>query len=284
MNTVSNKGFTLIELLIGLAIVGVASAAIIGLFISQNRSYVVQDETVTIQQNVRAGIDFLTREIRMAGYNPTGAETAGITFGFFPGGVGLGRSSVCFTLDITGGESDGIDNDDDGTVDGVDASGAFLESGDGDTADANEQITYSLNADGSLLRLSSATAVVPQPVADGIDRLAFAFAFDSDGNGRLDTAGGNIIYAIIGNNGTGTLGTDHWYDMNGNDTGIIARGADIRAVQFWILARAGHPDPAFTNNTTYQIGDQSYTPNDNIRRRLLVTSVRCRNLVTNTAL
>lgn len=276
MKTVSSKGFTLVELLVALAIVGVASAAIIGLFISQNRSYVVQDETVTVQQNVRAGIDFLTRELRMAGYDPTSSTGgAGLTFGFFPGGVGLGRSSVCFTLDIV--DNNGVDDDDDGTIDN--------EAGDGDTVDANEQITYSLSADGTLQRLSAVGAIIPQPVADGIDRLAFAFAFDSDGNGNLDTdAGGNVIYAIVGNNGTGTFGTATWYDMAGNDTGIVAVAADIRSVQFWVLARAGHPDPAYTDTTVYQIGDQTYTPNDNIRRRLLVTSVRCRNLVTNTAM
>lgn len=74
------SGFTLIELLVTLAVSGILLAAVTQLFISSNKMYTVQEQVLRIQQEVRYGLDMLARDVRMAGYNPTGdASIAGFT-------------------------------------------------------------------------------------------------------------------------------------------------------------------------------------------------------------
>lgn len=72
------NGFSLIELLIVMAIVGVVMGAIYGVFISSNRSYRTQERVADAQQSVRVGVDFMVRDIRMAGLNPLGTAGAGM--------------------------------------------------------------------------------------------------------------------------------------------------------------------------------------------------------------
>ncbi len=64
----SSKGLTLVELLVVLAVSSILMAAIFGTFISQQKSYATQDQVVEMHQTLRAAIDRMTREIRMAGY------------------------------------------------------------------------------------------------------------------------------------------------------------------------------------------------------------------------
>jgi prepilin-type N-terminal cleavage/methylation domain-containing protein len=63
-----DKGVTLIELLIALVISGILVAALYRTFISQQRTYSVQEQVADMQQNLRVAIDRMTRDIRMAGY------------------------------------------------------------------------------------------------------------------------------------------------------------------------------------------------------------------------
>lgn len=63
-----NKGITLIELLVALVITGILVAAVYRTFIGQQKTYTVQEQVVDMQQNVRAGINRMMREIRMAGF------------------------------------------------------------------------------------------------------------------------------------------------------------------------------------------------------------------------
>jgi prepilin-type N-terminal cleavage/methylation domain-containing protein len=71
----SNKGMTLVEILVVLAVSSLLMAAMFGLFINQQKSYAVQDQVIDMQQGLRAAIDRMTREIRMAGY---GGNSLGI--------------------------------------------------------------------------------------------------------------------------------------------------------------------------------------------------------------
>ncbi len=63
------KGITLIELLIGLVICAFVIAAIYRVFIAQSKAYVVQDQVVEIQQNIRTATEMMVRDIRMAGFD-----------------------------------------------------------------------------------------------------------------------------------------------------------------------------------------------------------------------
>src|SRR4030043_789378 len=62
------KGLTLIELLVAMAISAVLIAAMYRTFIGQHRTYMVQEQVVDMQQNVRVAINRMMREIRMAGF------------------------------------------------------------------------------------------------------------------------------------------------------------------------------------------------------------------------
>ncbi len=72
------NGFTLIELMLSIAISGIVLAAITATFISQSRSYDAQAQINGMQQGARAAMDIITREVRMAGYDPTDAGISGI--------------------------------------------------------------------------------------------------------------------------------------------------------------------------------------------------------------
>jgi type IV pilus assembly protein PilW len=60
-----------------MAIVGVLMGAIYGIFVSSNRSYHTQDRVTEAQQGLRVGLDFMVRDIRMAGFDPLGTVNAG---------------------------------------------------------------------------------------------------------------------------------------------------------------------------------------------------------------
>ena len=74
------SGFTLVELLISMTIGLIILAALSSTFLMQRKTYDVQEQIVEMVQTARAAMDMMTREIRMAGYDPTGAGFDGITY------------------------------------------------------------------------------------------------------------------------------------------------------------------------------------------------------------
>ncbi len=68
----TNKGVTLIELLIALVMSSILIAALYRVFISQQRTYTVQEQVVDMQQNARVGINRMMSEVRMAGFGNVG--------------------------------------------------------------------------------------------------------------------------------------------------------------------------------------------------------------------
>jgi len=64
----SERGMTLVEILVALFITGVLTAAMFRVYINQHHAWMIQDSVIEMQQNARAGIDELTRQCRMAGY------------------------------------------------------------------------------------------------------------------------------------------------------------------------------------------------------------------------
>jgi len=151
----SDAGFTLIELLIAMAVGLAVLGATYGVFILHSKTFGTQEQIAEMQQNTRVAMDLMTREIRMAGYNPLGSAGAGI--------VSAASDSINFTLDTT-------------STYGSDAP-------DGDTDDPNENITYSLYTADSIQKLGrkSTANAVNQPVAEHIQSLAFQY-WDANGN------------------------------------------------------------------------------------------------------
>jgi len=77
-SSLNKRGITIIELLVGLVICSIAIAAIYRVFTAQSNAYVVQDQVVEIQQNIRSVMEIMVRDIRMAGFdydNSTSAVT-----------------------------------------------------------------------------------------------------------------------------------------------------------------------------------------------------------------
>jgi hypothetical protein len=52
---------------------------------------------------------------------------------------------------------------------------------------------------------------------------------------------------------------------------------DVNSVRIWVLARNSQPEPGYANTTTYQLGNQEITVNDNYRRQLFTHVVQLRN-------
>ena len=139
------------ELLVTLAVSGVVLAGISSTFYSQHTSYLNQEQMVSMQQNLRAAMYIMEREIRMAGHDPNGDSGAGI--------LTPNASSIRIAQDLTNNAGTGIP--------------------DGDVGDPGENITYSLqDADGDgdtdLVRNDHNGAGV-QMIAEDIDALNFVY-------------------------------------------------------------------------------------------------------------
>jgi type IV pilus assembly protein PilW len=316
---VNRHGFTLIEVLIAMVISTMVAGGVFLAYRTQQESYVAQEQVAAMQQNLKAALFYMGREIRMAGYDTALTGNFGIQT--------AAPNSITFTLDITGGESDGRDNDEDGIVDedtnGIDDDGDGtidtgqeadeFQFGDGLANDANETITYSLfdiDNDGFMgptpgpdldLRrqdaaLPPANPALPEEefVAENIEALGFAYAFDANNDGLLDTydainapAGSpreRTIWAIdsdgdndldlnLDTDGDGDIDADDGPGMGGNGfiggqmlmdfAGMAIADVPvgrIKAVRIWLLARSARQDNRIVDRNTFVVGNQVITP------------------------
>ena len=65
----NENGFTLIELMVATAMVTIVVGVIYAAYNIQTKIYTEQGKVTEMQQNIRAGMWYLQRELRMAGYN-----------------------------------------------------------------------------------------------------------------------------------------------------------------------------------------------------------------------
>ena len=216
-----------------LAIVGIALSAIYALFISQSKAYSIQSQLVELQQSLRHSMSSMEQEIRHAGYNPGGLTEATA-------------------------ETDGIDNNCDGTTDETDNTFTSLvneseaiglrealvssltfsrdENGDGSACGDKESITFVLN--GTTLEKSG------KPLSGNIEVLNFVYLAE-------DGAVASVI-------------------------------EDIRSVQIAIVGQTKDEDPSYNDTKSYlnlQGAEILAIQNDGYRRRLLTSQVAVRNLI-----
>jgi len=154
-----NRGFTIVELLVAMTLTLVVMAGIYGAYHSQQKAAVAQEQVADMQQNLRAAMYYMSRELRMAGCDPSGTADAGIT--------AAGPTSISLTEDIRG-DTRGSDPD-------------------GDVSDPNEAITYNLSG-GDLQRNGNT-------IAESIDALNFVY-LDEDDKPLDDDGNGNVVASI----------------------------------------------------------------------------------------
>lgn len=207
-----NKGFTLIELMITMVISSIIMAGIYAIYNAQATARRNQKIVVDMMQNLRAGIYFMEREIRVAGFDPMQTANAGITI--------ANATDIQFT----------IDDDQDGNVDTA--------------AGANEQIHYMLT--GNTLQRQNGTGAFDD-LANNIESLQF-----------------------------------YYFNENGVQTTNLNT---ITTVQIAMVARGESGQAGYTNTRDYSVNlidgttAQVLAPvGDSVRREMLTTAVRCRNL------
>ena len=154
------KGFTLIELMVAMAISGMLMAVVAMAYTGQNKSNNAVQDISSLQQDMRSALQLMAREIRMAGYDPTGDADAGIVLAT--------STDFQFTLDI----NDGAGGDSDGATDGVD-----------------EDIRYAINTSGDLGREVVGGATGLRPVTENIDQLMYEYYLENGAWTQTPTAG-----------------------------------------------------------------------------------------------
>lgn len=100
---------------------------------------------------------------------------------------------------------------------------------------------------------AGAMSVETQDLVQGVENIRFLFGYDSNSNGRVDTLA----------NLTDVTTADAW--------------DQVISLQAFILLRSDLPDPNYSNEKTYLLGDVEVEPADNVRRILLHSDMVMRN-------
>ena len=242
-----DRGFTLVEVMVALAISGIVLASIYSAFQSQQNSYVAQEQVSEMQQNVRIGLDMLSKDIRLAGYNPAGSPGTGFVNGInFDGEpANTNATQIAFTSDLDG----------DGTIDAVtqdvDSNGTI------DMSDM-ERIAYRLN--GNYLQRFS--LIGWQTVAEHVENIEFQYVLDDGTQTTTPTAAQladirNVRITIL----------------------VITEKSDKNYTATRVYVPASN-DPFFTSGALSGTvwGPFTGTATVNFRRRLLKITVNCRNM------
>jgi len=152
------SGFTLSELLIAMVVSGMVVGGTTMVFRTMVKGHNTEVRTLTMQQNLRATMNYLERYIRMGGFDPTGAAGAEFTT--------LLSNNIAFTRDKGKPVGTAIDNDPNGTIDNH----------------WDEMIEFRFNAGNSAIERLQASGT-PVTLAEDIEALNFVY-LDAD---RLPT-------------------------------------------------------------------------------------------------
>ncbi len=254
------SGLTLVELLIALVLSSILIGALYRVFISQHKTYVIQDKVADLQQNVRIALRQVTREIRMAGYGGNILSVFGNINGFAdiitpasdaitiiladevgvlkqPAAKGLNQLKVTNASMFNTGKKrylclNGLNNY---SVQGIVADTITLTTSLSEDHIMDEPvylvkaISYYIGVVGGkpVFRRNENTGGGGQPLAENIERLEISY-FDGKGN-------------------------------------ATANPPDIRMVKVMVTARTSRPDP-------------EYKGGDGYRRRTLSSNIKVRNM------
>ena len=144
------KGFSLIEIMVAIAIMSVLSIAMMKTYTGFTRVYTTQEVAAGVQQDLRASLNIMTQDIRMAGFDPLDTDNFGV------------EVATATNIRITS----------DTDVDGVIDDSVF------------ERVTYNFNAGTNRLEqvlYETTGSEVTQPVVDNVTNVAFTY-LDEDNN------------------------------------------------------------------------------------------------------
>jgi type IV pilus assembly protein PilW len=276
----NNRGFTLLELFVSMLLGMLVIVVIYAIHDMQQDTFKRETMKLTSQRNLRNSLNLMETEIRMAGYDRMETDLFGIT------GVRMdGNSNGAITFTFDDGNAGNANN---GKLDG------------------DETITYALYdspmtaSTGNFDLGRTVGGGATQLLAEGIEALGFAFAFDDDEDGVLDfndddadgeldaPPGGNEgIYWAVDTDGDDILDTNLDTNKDGRiDFGDGTAGLPfsvspdrIRAVKIFLLSRTRGPDRGYVDKNTYVVGFRRINnPGDSFRRQLMELTVKCRNL------
>lgn len=288
----ASGGFTMIELMVAMFVTSIFCLAMVITYIHHLR---ISDSIIQVsqmQQQLRGSMYLMERDIRIAGYDPLGAGIFGV---FNVQRWDITDNVTASAASVDGSPSITIAYDWNPVNPATSGNGL-----------ADERIAYRLfdeDNDGIFELARDDGTLNPRPLlAEGIEAIGFAYAYDLDGDGELDRNGANIIWAVDSDNdnlldtnldadGNGAidLNDDMKHDFRIDDEdGAAALPTpvpvqNIRMVRIWLLARARDASKDFNNNgQQFLVGDQVVPPDDNgfrdnIRRLLLIRTVECRN-------
>jgi len=135
---IKNDGFTLVELIAAILISSLIVAGILSLFFCQQRAFGSQELIAEMNQNLRAIMDRMTREVRLAGYKIYGSTFNGIAT--------AQADSIQILADLDQN---------------------------GDTIGANEDVTFTYNsATSQIWRIAGASNL---PIADNVTGMNFLY-------------------------------------------------------------------------------------------------------------
>jgi prepilin-type N-terminal cleavage/methylation domain-containing protein len=136
----NDKGFTLVELMTAMIMGCILVAMSVGLIGFTTRSYHAQERLAGTQQDIRAGLDIMAREIRMAACNPGGTSGANL--------LQVTASTIRFTSDVN---RDNI-------------------------IQPTEDITYTYEpASGTLFRMTNNDQNAKMPIIEGVTAVTFTY-------------------------------------------------------------------------------------------------------------
>lgn len=168
INAQNSEGFSFVELLIALALSLIVLTSVSSAFISQRKTYHAQEQMTEMIQGTRAVMEVITREIKLAGFNPTGNSSL----------VWIPYSTTQLEIraDLNG----------DGEFDGTSSAN-----------DTNEQIIYSHNGTNlEIVRDAGQTFSYAKLFAENIESFTFDY-LDGDGNTTTTAADIRMIEITI---------------------------------------------------------------------------------------
>ena len=160
------KGFSLIEIMVAIAIMSILSIAMMKTYTGFTRVYTTQEVAAGVQQDLRAALNIMTQDIRMAGFDPLDTDNFGVEVAT--------ATNIRITADYN-----------------VDPTQIFPE----DTA--FERITYNFDAGNNRLEqilYETTGSESTQPVVDNVTNVAFTYL---DANNAVTATLANIRTVTI---------------------------------------------------------------------------------------